>query len=159
MAFFFLLIDFLCIFLYNNSTYSKENIFMKFNPAEFTVSLSRTSQNIVHMQVTDEKSGLIVLKLDMTLEQYALISTGLTHDNINGQVLNTQQLVNIGKQRETKQITITDQESTHDKLKQAEIVLEHFQEHYQHDGWLISNDGTERQQPTDYHTYSIFRYI
>lgn len=64
---------------------------------------------------------------------------------------------NIAKKRETMKVTC-DKVSGH-KSVQRLMVQKHFEEEYAPLGYLLHDDGTGTQQPTQLHQYIIKRYV
>lgn len=64
---------------------------------------------------------------------------------------------NIAKKRETMKVTC--EKDTTNKSSQEKVVRTHFEEEYAPLGYLLHDDGTGTQQPTQLHQYIIKRYV
>lgn len=118
------------------------------------MGISRTNNNVVNLEINDAYSGDIILRTEMTLENYALLLTGL--HGVNGKA-KVNESANIACSREVELVTCG--YAGLDKDKQIEEVERHFSEHYEPDGWVLNHNGVGTQQRIrGKHQYVIKRY-
>lgn len=123
--------------------------------SKFSLGISRNNRDGVTLQVRDEHSGDRVLEINMSLEQYALVVTGLHGVEVEGVFYSD---AHIAQERETQTVTCV-KVNSYDKTVKRASVLEHFKQNYEPLGWLLQNDGVNSQQYGDLHKYTIKRYV
>lgn len=123
--------------------------------SKFSVGISRNNRDKVNLQIRDEYSGDRVLEVSMTLEQYALVVTGLHGVSVEGVFYDD---AHIAQERESQTVTC-EKCGSFDKDIQSALVLEHFKQNYEPYGWILQSDGTGSQQHGDLHKYNIKRYV
>ena len=120
-----------------------------------TLGVSRTNNNVVNLQINDAHSGDRLTEVKISLENYALLLTGL--HGVQAVAL-VNENCNIAKKRTTECVLMSKVDS-YDKEVVKEAVHEHFEENYKDSGWILQDDGTRSQQPLlESHQYSIKRY-
>ena len=118
------------------------------------MGISRTNNSIVILEVHDAHSGDIILRTEMTLEDYGLLLTGV--HGVNGKA-KVNESAHIACSREVERVTCG--YTGLDKDKQIEEVERHFSEHYEPDGWVLHNNGVGTQQRIrGKHQYAVKRY-
>ena len=123
-----------------------------------SISISRSSNDLVYIRIDDEHSGDNILELGLTLEAYGLLCTGLS--GIKGLMeVNTD--ANIAMKREGKIILTPDIKKYQDSALTEASVDEHFDKsNLSADGWVISDYGTRsRQDSSQGYGYRIKRYV
>lgn len=119
------------------------------------MGISRTNQNVINIEITDAHSGDNITRVEMSLEDYALLVSGL--HGVNGKAIVNSQ-ANIACSRKTERVYCDDVDM--DEAAQGKEVLRHFKENYEKDGWKIQSDGLGTQQKTPgKHQYIIKRYL
>ena len=120
-----------------------------------TVGVSRTSNNEVTLQASDAHSGDRLTTINMTLENYALLLTGL--HGVHG-TAKVNENCNVAKKRIVESVSMP-KVGSYDKKVIKDAVYKHFEENYKDSGWVIQNDGTQSQQrASGIHKYSNKRY-
>lgn len=119
-----------------------------------SAGVSRTSNGKVNFEISDQHSGDRIINIEFTLEELGLLLTGL-HGVLG--VADVHTGANIAKKREIMKVTC-DKDTTN-KSSQGKMVRTHFEEEYAPLGYLLDDDGTGTQQPTQLHQYIIKRYI
>ena len=123
-----------------------------------SISISRSSNNKVYINVEDEHSGDNILELSLTLEAYGLLVTGLS--GIKG-TMEVNPNAQIAKKREVKRVVVPEIKKYQDKKITEQLVLDHFAlSSYKTDGWILHDNGTRSQQNNaNGYEYIIKRYI
>ena len=119
-----------------------------------SAGVSRTSNGKVNFEISDHHSGDRIINIEFTLEELGLLLTGL--HGVKG-IADVYTDANIAKKREAMRVTC-DKISDH-KSPQRAMVQRHFEEEYAPLGYLLHDDGTRSQQPTQLHQYIIKRYV
>ena len=120
------------------------------------MSMSRDSNNRIRFSVDDSHSGDTIIKVDMSLEEFGLMVTGL--HGVKG-VAGFYPDCNIAKKRETKTVTIDIDKFNTPKETIVGMVHKDFAEKYEPDGWELHSNGTRSQQNVSgKHCYTIKRY-
>lgn len=120
------------------------------------MSMSRDSNNRIRFSVDDSHSGDTIIKVDMSLEEFGLMVTGL--HGVKG-IAEFYPDCNIAKKRETKTVTIDIDKFSTSKEDELDLVRRDFTEKYESDGWELHSDGTRSQQNVSgKHCYTIKRY-
>lgn len=118
-----------------------------------SAGLSRTNNNKVRLELEDEHSSDVIIYVEFSLEEFALLVTGL--HGIKGKAeFNTK--ANIAKKRETQRVSCA--KVGYDKEVQRKEVLKDFKENHEQYGWELHCDGVNSQQNGSEHIYSIKRY-
>jgi hypothetical protein len=127
---------------------------------KFNLSISRNSRDLVGIRVKCDKSRVTFLELELTLEQYAQVITGLSEVEVEGA---TRGLAYVGKTkfREHRSVELPDGLYNYRK----EPVVEYLKEHHQEEGWiqdlyLGSQGSITLDQNTKKYTanYAVYRY-
>lgn len=122
-----------------------------------SITISRTNQDLVMIRIKDDKSLLPVVDMELSLENYALLITGL--GSIKGELSVFDNYESVAKERETKTITMPRVQS-YDKKVIADAVVVHFKCLPEAlEGWMIHSDGASTKQMGEVHKYSIKRYV
>lgn len=128
---------------------------------KFNLSISRSSRDLVGIRVMCESSCNTFLELELTLEQYAQVITGLSEVEVEGV---TRGLAYVGKTkiREARSVELPDGLYNYRK----EPVVEYLKEHHQEEGWiqdlyLGSQNSIVFDQKTKKYTanYAVYRYV
>lgn len=119
-----------------------------------SAGVSRTSNGKVNFEISDHHSGDRIINIEFTPEELGLLLTGL--HGVKG-IADVFTGANIAKERETLRVTC--EKDTTNKSSQEKVVITHFEENYAPLGYLLHDDGTRTQQPTQLHQYSIKRYV
>lgn len=127
---------------------------------KFNLSISRNSKNLVGIRVKCDSSRTTFLELELTLEQFAQVITGLSEVEVEGV---TRCLAYVGKTkiRELRSVELPDGLYNYHK----EPVVEYLKEHHQEDDWiqdlyLGSQGSITLDQKTKKYTanYAVYRY-
>ncbi len=122
-----------------------------------SITISRTSHDLVMIKIEDDKSLLPVAEMALTIENYGWLLSGLSEIKGNLEVYNNYEAV--AKERETKTI-IMPRIQSYDKEVIADAVKCHFKTLPEaSEGWIIHTDGTSTKQSVEVHKYSIKRYV
>ena len=120
-----------------------------------SMGLHKSNNGVMQLSVEDEHSGDHIMEVSFTLEELALLVTGL-HGVKGEATIYTK--ANIAKERETRRV-FCDKVSSYNKEEQRKRVLQDIAEHHAQDGWLLHSDGTTSQQRGSEHEYIIKRYV
>lgn len=127
---------------------------------KFNLSISRNSKDIVGIRVKCESSRTTFLELELTLEQYAQVITGLSEVGVEGL---TRGLAYVGKTKIREHRSVELPEGLYKYNKKP--VIEYLKEHHQEEGWiqdlyLGSQDSITLDQKTKKYTanYAVYRY-
>ena len=127
---------------------------------KFKLSISRNGKDMVGIRVKCDSSRTTFLELELTLEQYAQVITGLSEVEVEGV---TRGLAYVGKTkiREPRSVELPDGLYNYRK----EPVVEYLKEYHQEDGWiqdlyLGSQGSITLDQKTKKYTanYAVYRY-
>jgi hypothetical protein len=123
-----------------------------------SISISRSSRDLVHIRIEDEHSGDKILELDLTLSAYGLLCTGLS--GVKG-VMEVNTDAKIAMDRLTKTVVTPDIKKYQDKALTSSLVEAHFKEsNLADDGWILFDDGTRSQQNYKQgYSYTLKRYV
>ena len=119
-----------------------------------SVGVSRTSNNKVNLEISDNHSGDRVIQVEFCLKEFGLLMTGLHGVKGEAAVFTD---ANIAKKREIKQVQCDKVQGGKDAQKA--FVKEHFKKEFSDAEWAISDDGTRSQQNNFYHNYTVKRYV
>lgn len=120
------------------------------------MSMSRDSNNRIRFSVDDSHSGDTIIKVDMSLEEFGLMVTGL--HGVKG-IAEFYPDCNVAKKRETKTVMIDVDKFNTPKETIVGMVHKDFAEKYEPDGWELHSNGTRSQQNVSgKHCYVIKRY-
>lgn len=132
------------------------------NTANVTISRIQSSHepNSFRISIGDESSGLNIVEVSMSHEQFANALTGIAHSKANYARKPKQSMIdNIGKKKETRSFNIA-KHDIYDKDELKRYVIEQVNESGElKDGWMIWDDGTRSQQPTLMHKVILYRYV
>lgn len=118
-----------------------------------SAGISRTSNGKINFEISDHHSGDRVTNIEFTAEELGLLLTGL--HGVKG-VAEVHTGANIAKKRETMRVTC---DKLSNKITQQAIVRDQIEVDYAKLGYLLHDDGTGTQQPTQLHQYIIKRYV
>ena len=121
---------------------------------------SRSGESSIAITIEDEDSRLTVLRVEMTLADFASCVTGHGHMPAKVEHWIGKHVVNVGKTLEVRTVLLTGR-PPHEKKAAAKWVREHPELNHQTvDGWTIGDDGTGSQQNAqDKHYISLRRYV
>lgn len=127
---------------------------------KFNLSISRNSKDLVGIQVRCDKSKINFLELELTLEQYAQVITGLSEVEVEGVVRG---LAYVGKTKIRERRSAELPEGLYNYRR--EPVVDYLKEHHQEEGWmqdlhLGSKGSIAFDQKTKKYTvnYAVYRY-
>lgn len=124
-----------------------------------SISISRSSNKLIYITVEDDHSGDTILELELSLEEFGGLVTGM--GGTTG-LMSVYTDANVAKKRLTKRV-VTDSipKVTHDKNNARKLVEQHFlTTPFTEDGWEILNDGTRsRQDNKNGYEYTIVKYV
>lgn len=128
------------------------------------VTISRFSTNKgdggIGIIIDDAASGLRVASVEMNLSDFAECVTGLASAPAKWDIPPSGFVIeNIGKKRETKRVNIDFskwkiQDKQKAKARISELAVPHLI-----DGWMLSDNGLTRQQPTKGHVIILYRFV
>lgn len=128
---------------------------------KFNLSISRNSKDLVGIRVKCDSSRITFLELELTLEQYAQVITGLSEVEVDG-VARGLDFVGKNKIREPRSVELP--EGLYNYRK--EPVVEYLKEHHQEEGWiqdlyLGSQGSITLDQKTKKYTanYAVYCYV
>ena len=122
-----------------------------------SITISRTSNDLVVIKIKDNKSLLPVAEIALTVENYGWLLTGLSEIKGSLEVYDNYEAV--AKERETKTITMP-RIQPYDKQVISDAVAVHFKTLPEaSEGWTIFQDGTSSKQSGEVHRYIIKRYV
>ena len=128
---------------------------------KFNLSISRNSKDLVGIRVKCDSSRTTFLELELTLEQYAQVITGLSEVEVDG-VARGLDFVGKNKIREPRSVELP--EGLYNYRK--EPVVEYLKEHHQEEGWiqdlyLGSQGSITLDQKTKKYTahYAVYCYV
>lgn len=128
---------------------------------EFQISISRSNWNRINIAVTDRHSRVRLFTGSMSLEDWALASTGLSGQTIVvDQYVTPEQAAVIGKKKRVERVSCPKVSGVgKGKEDQRAMVLTDFHTYHASRGWKIHDDGTGSQQPDrERHYYSIYKH-
>lgn len=127
---------------------------------KFNLSISRNSRDLVGIRVKCDSSRNTFLELELTLEQFAQVITGLSEVEVEGV---TRGLAYVGKTKIRELRSVELPEGLYNYRK--EPVVEYLKEHHQEEGWIqdlyLGSQGsiTLDQQTKKYTAnYAVYRY-
>ncbi|QYW06062.1 hypothetical protein KASIA_p018 [Shewanella phage vB_SspS_KASIA] len=118
-----------------------------------SAGVSIASNGKVNFEISDHHSGDRIINIEFTPEELGLLLTGL--HGVKG-IADVHTGENIAKKRETMKVTC---DKVSNKITLQAIVRDHSEEEYAPLGYLLHDDGTGTQQPTQLHQYIIKRYV
>lgn len=128
---------------------------------KFNLSISKNSKDLVGIRVKCESSRTTFLELELTLEQYAQVITGLSEVEVEGV---TRGLAYVGKTKIGERRSVELPDGLYNYTK--EPVVEYLKEHHQEEGWtqdlyLGSQNSITFDQKTKKYTanYAVYRYV
>lgn len=112
---------------------------------------------MVNVSLRDEASGIQFVDMQMTMENYAQLVTGLSHVEIEGEVRG---LENVGKRKIRESRSVVCPLDTYDKEKLREWLLANKAE----DGWEIeaylgSQDSVRSMNGGTMLKYTVRKYV
>jgi len=121
------------------------------------VTLSRDNRNIVTIEIQDQQSRSKFVKICLTLENFALMMTGMSHVECEGRV---RDLHAVGKNKisEFRRVEIPS------SMVYDRVVIENYvRENFQEDGWqiniaLVSHRSIDNEGGKKFVNYSVFKY-
>lgn len=123
-----------------------------------SISIRRSSEDAVYIRIEDDHSGDRILEMELTLENYGLLLTGL--GGIKGEMVVNKD-AHVAMEREGKRVVVPEIKKYQDKELTAKLVTEHFMNtELPAEGWILSDNGTRSQQnnPKGYE-YIVKRYV
>lgn len=124
------------------------------------VTISRNNHDEISIEIIDESSGLHIIKVHMTPDQFAKAVTGVSFQHADITNPPTEYIVNnIGKSRETKDFIVDKVKSYKEEDQQDAVMASFNSSGLSADGWELFDDGTRSQQPTDRHRATIRRFV
>lgn len=127
---------------------------------KFNLSISRNSKDLVGIRVKCDKSRITFLELELTLEEYAQVITGLSEVEVSGVVRGLQ---SVGKEKigEPRSVVLPKGLYNYDKKP----VVEYLEKNHQEEGWTLdlylgSQESITHDQHTGDYTanYTVYRY-
>jgi len=120
-------------------------------------TISRNSNDIVTLQIRDFNSRNQFVSLEFTLEQYALLVTGLAEIQCNMEV---KCLDTVGKIKISEEITLTCPRIDLNKEQYRKWIKENFKD----EGWEInallgSHDSIRNTKDGAILRFSVFKYV
>ncbi len=114
----------------------------------------------ISIKISDEKSGMKIVELNLSLEDFAKCITGQAH--MKGDldfVIREEDRKKVGKKKELR--TLCCEKQSYSKNEQRMTVLSHFDQWRREMGeeWEIWSDGTTTQQRNSHHEYTVCRYV
>jgi hypothetical protein len=124
---------------------------------KFELFISRNSRGKVGIEVKDVLSRTTFLELELTLEQFASVVTGMYISDVGGTV---EGLQNVGKKRVREDRSVTLDFSVYEREYLVKYLLENCQE----DGWTIdtylgSKDSIKHKDNKTILSYSVYKYV
>lgn len=123
-----------------------------------SVSISRNSRDGVRIYLRDDTSRIIFVEAELTLEDYALLITGLSEVEANATY---RDLSNVGKKKIIEKRSIETPFESYDRDKLERWLIDNCQEH----GWFLnsylrsqSSLGEGENGGTKLH-YSVYKYV
>ena len=124
------------------------------------VSISRNNHNMVTIRIEDEDSRNQVVAVEMDLESYGKLLTGLAH--VPAQVthsIHPDDAWKLGKKKITERVEVdTNGVYRKDEIKEM-VRQDHALRGLYEDDWFIYSDGTTTQQRGNLHQYIIAKYV
>lgn len=126
---------------------------------KFNLSISRNSKDRVGIRVKCDTSRITFLELDLSLEEYAWITTGLSEVEVSG---TTKGLEYVGKEKVVEKRSLVLPEGVY-KLNKDEVV-KYLEDNCQEEGWLLntylgSKDCIVYNGKDNYTVnYSVYKY-
>ena len=123
-------------------------------------SIGRNNYDEINITVGDRKSGLRVVEIKTTLQEFARAITGVGYSKATFSFVPTQFTVDsILKNRETMEILVN-KSSIFSKEEQSKIVEDEFlKSGLSEKGWMLFDDGTRTQQPGKKHRAILYRFV
>lgn len=139
---------------------------MKTDSVRLTISRvqSSTESPFVGIDIEDGVSGILLLRIGLSIEEFGNLMTGL--GDVKGRVdyaVDGKTYANkVGMRRVWESIHIAKEkfEGIYTSEKQREIVLKDFEEKgFAKDGWELADDGTRRRHDMGDYLYHIEKYV
>jgi len=126
------------------------------------VTISRASDGLVHIEVKDDSSRLVITRVSMELENFAECLMGLSHSPAEVERYPVEDGA-YGKYKIHKKVGVPQSKLEGIYSNRADVVRGFLAGNYWYylaDGWFISDDGTSSQQnnPTT-HWASLAKYV
>ena len=115
-------------------------------------------EDYISLEILDCNSSSSVIKVKITLDEFARALTNLSHCKCNYEV-NKKDIDIWGKVKEVKTVFFDNPNKYSNKEKTKENVKKHFEENYGNTEWKIWSDGTTQQQNDELYHYIICRYV
>lgn len=129
---------------------------------QFSLTISRNSDDIINLTIKDNISRLTFVELNLTLEQYALASTGLSYIECSGSI---RQLDKVGKEKITEERSVVYPKGhSYDKTLLRGWLIDNCQEKgWELDSYLGSKDSvtypTKDGKQVTLINYSVVKYV
>lgn len=120
------------------------------------MGMSRTNRNMVELSISDEHSSDLIARIEMSLQDFALLVTGLHGVKSKAEVF---EQAHIAKKRETLSVDSGIGTYEYSSNLMPQLIEKHFKENYAEDGWFLQSDGAGTQQRNKTHFYVIKRYV
>ena len=126
---------------------------------EGRVSISKDSNNEMHISIADSLSGLEIIRVTLSLEHMMAALTGLHGVKADiSRLIGGKSFDSIGKKIETS-IVYIDKPPSFDKKQQRIWAVQKISELPEYDCWDIFDNGTTTQQPRDKHKVTMARWV
>lgn len=127
---------------------------------KFNLSISRNSKERIYIEVICNESRARFLQLDLSLEEYAQVITGLSHLEVEGEV---KDLDKVGKTkvREQRSVVVAEDIGRQPKEQLEDWLTRNCSE----DGWILNtylnSQGSVVYNGVDKYTinYSVYKYV
>ena len=126
---------------------------------EAKITISRASDDLVYLNIQDKRSGVRLIEVAMTLEEYAMTITGVANRECKVEHLLTKKaLERTGKQKQVKKIVMSGDVFKEYKERIADI--EKLMKTDDLKDWIVWDDGARTQQnnPLGYEI-TVCRYV
>jgi len=135
----------------------------KKDSAKVTISNRRghDSGSVIAITITDDSSGLQIVEVEMSPENFVECLTGLAYAPATFLSLIDKKIYeNVGRKRETKTIFVDKPSLYADAESRKKEVLKSVEGSGElRDGWMLHSDGIGTQQPTDRHAVVLYRFV
>jgi len=121
------------------------------------ITITRNSNDEVNIRLKDSASRTEFVDVSLSLRDYALLLTGLSHVEVAGEVRG---LDKVGKTRVTERRSITCPIESHDKKALTQWLIDNCQEDgWQLDSYLGSQGSVVYKDGVTVLNYSVTKYV